>query len=375
MAQPTAYHIVESGRIRVGHQVPIEKGPNKGKPMPKILTEFRLTSNSKPALETIAQRYGGTVQPWTVRREWRGLVRAPAHAWEVYTTSDMLDVIIEANMLMTRHFEQWRGAACILRCDGETITKDATGRHLGQPCTCPEDPELRKELAKRKPPEACEQVSRLQVFLEGIPGGQWRVDTHGFYADAETRGLIALLRTSRVDQMLIPARLRLERRTDTKASPNADDARGYSMDTRNYVCVVIEPRYALDQIMLAGEQQRLLLPPHSQTETKTLAEHIADIGHGPPATDPLRQRIDRLLLEQGVAAEGIAAYWDRMTRRYPDLADPQILSMLYEGLLDAAEKKQGPLGRPDPPLDPEAAAESPAHVPTEAEVDVLPPLK
>src|SRR5262249_43479554 len=154
--------------------------------------------------QAIAQKYGGTVEPWTVRPEWKTLVRQPDHGWQVYTETDTLDVLIESHMLMSTNFERWKGSVCILRCDGQFITKDASGAVEGHACICPEKEE-RRELARRKPPEACEEVSRIVVMLEGIRGGQWRLDTRGFYAPAETRGLTKLLETCRVDSLVIPA--------------------------------------------------------------------------------------------------------------------------------------------------------------------------
>jgi len=310
MPQLEAMHLVETGRIRIGAQVPIERGPNKGKPRPALISEFRLTSNSREALEAVAERYGGTVQAWTVRPEWKTLVRAPQHRWEVYTESDTLEILIEASMLMTRNFERWRGAACILRCNGKQIVKDATGHLVGRDCICPSDPQERKALAAKKPPEACEQVSRIQVLLAGIRGGQWRLDTHGFNADAETRALTALLRACQAEHMLIPAQMRLEQRTDVQASPDpkSADEDAYKIETRHYACVVIEPCYATDELLLARAQDRVLLPPGMQASPALLAAAAtatADLYGDPLAWAQTTEGIAQMsTLEREIRANG-----------------------------------------------------------------------
>jgi hypothetical protein len=268
--QTFAYHLAETGRIRIGHLVPIKEGKNQGKPTPEYLAHFRLTSNSRPALEMAQARYHGTLREWTVRPEWKGTVPAPRHRWELYTEADSLDCIIHPSSLMHSTFERWQGGACVLRCDGQTIIKDAEGTRVGKPCLCPSDPQERKRLAKLKPPEGCDDCSRIAVILEGLKMGKWRLDTGGFYAPAETRGLQALLAECQLDGTLIPAQMRVERRTDQQRE------QGKTI-TRHYVCVVIEPRHAVEDLMLAGAQHRFLLPPGLEAEGKTTEQHIADL--------------------------------------------------------------------------------------------------
>jgi hypothetical protein len=250
MPQTLARHVTEIGKIRIGCQVPIERGKNAGKPRPEKLKHFRLTSNSQTALQMAAQKYGGEVRRWTVRPEWQGTVRAPDHAWELFTTTDRLDILMRPDGLMHTLYEQWEGPYCTLRCDGAYILKDARGKLTGLPCQCPSLPEQRKALALQG--RACQEVSRICVMLEGLPLGQWRLvqrvvntwrvsfcincricrclfttnslsiscarylDTRGFYAPAEIRGLQDILRGCQVDQLVLPATMRLEHRSDRK---------------------------------------------------------------------------------------------------------------------------------------------------------------
>jgi hypothetical protein len=60
----------------------------------------------------------------------------------------------------------------------------------------------------------------------------------------------------------------------------------------------------------------------------------------PSEIDPLRQRINDLLHQHGVSEDGIAEYWQKMEGKYPDLDEPTVLTMLYEQLQTAAEKRR-----------------------------------
>ena len=146
----------EVGKIRIGHQIPVpptnrQGKPNKraGEPMPAPLEHFRLTSSSRSALEAAARLYGGEVQPWTIRQEWKNLpqMRQPDHRFELYTTSETLNVVIRADSLMDTQYEQWEGAYCTRRCDGAFISFDGYGKLQGMECQCPLDLTVRKDLA------------------------------------------------------------------------------------------------------------------------------------------------------------------------------------------------------------------------------------
>ena len=288
----------EVGKIRIGCQVPIKEGKNAGKPRPERLKHFRLTSNSFSALQLASGRYGGTVQPWKIPVEWKDLpqMRIPDHQFELYTTSDALDILIRGDSLMDTLFEQWDGAYCVRRCDGEYILHDGYGKLTGMECQCPNNPEQRKALAVEG--KACLAVSRLCVLLEGMPVGQWRLDTRGDNTPAEVRGLQDMLAGCQVERAMLKATMRLEFRTSRVM-------RGGKKEVHHYSCVVIEPRYTTEELLLAGERQARQLLRQSDETQKQLAEHIADLSgdHDAVAAELQRQRHGQPEHHQGAIQE------------------------------------------------------------------------
>lgn len=330
----------EVGKIRIGCQVPIEKGKNAGRPRPERLKHFRLTSNSMQALQLAATKYQGEVRRWTIRPEWQEQVRTPDHQFELYTESDTLDVLIRADALMGTQFEQWDGAYCTRRCTGEWITFDGYGKLEGLECQCPTDLGERKLLATQG--KACMAVSRLCVMLEGLPLGQWRLDTRGDNTPAEIRGLQAILADCGVGTTMLRATMRLEFRTSRLMIQGKKELHHYS-------CVVIEPRYTPEQLLEAGARHQAKLLAMPDESTRTISEHIADLvgdqhvveaqlgaarrsASAPSiARSPLETQIDALLLAQGLDDAGMAAWWVQTRTSYQDLT-PGVLTMLLEKL-------------------------------------------
>ena len=264
----------EVGKVRIGCQVPIEHGKNAGKPRPERLKYFRLTSNSHAALTIAAQKYGaspqhgGGVRPWIVPPEWKDRVQTPDHRFELYTEADTLDILIRADALMDTQFEQWDGAYCTRRCTGEFITFDGYGKLEGLECQCPPTLDARKALAAEG--KACIAVSRLCVMLEGLPLGQWRLDTRGDNTPAEVRGLQDILAACGVGQTVLKATMRLEFRTSRRMTQGKKEVHHYS-------CVVIEPRYTPEQLLAEGERRQTKLLAMPDEHAKTTTEHIADL--------------------------------------------------------------------------------------------------
>ena len=267
----------EVGKIRIGHQIPVpptnrQGKPNKraGEPMPAPLDHFRLTSSSRSALEAAARLYGGEVRPWTIRQEWKNLpqMRPPDHRFELYTASETLSVVFRADSLMDTQYEQWDGAYCTRRCDGAFISFDGYGKLQGMECQCPHDLGTRKDLAKDG--KACLGISRICVMLEGLPLGQWRLDTRGEYGPMDVRGLQSLLGGCSLSTTILRATMRLEARTSHVM------VRGEKL-THHYSLVVIEPSYTPEALLVesARAQQRQLAAPSE--EAKTTGEHIADM--------------------------------------------------------------------------------------------------
>jgi hypothetical protein len=273
MATMFQRRITEVGKVRIGCQVPIATGKNAGKPRPERLKHFRLTSNSQAALQLAATKYGGEVQRWTIRPEWQERIPTPDHQFELYTTSDTLDILIRADALMNTQFEQWDGAYCTRRCQDGFITFDGYGKLEGLECQCPDDLLKRKELAAQG--KACSAVSRLCVMLEGLPLGQWRLDTRGENTPAEVRGLQDILESCGVGATMLRATMRLEFRTSRQMAQGKKELHHYS-------CVVIEPRYTPEQLLAEGERvhaKQLMRPARPDESTKTLGEHMADLGY------------------------------------------------------------------------------------------------
>lgn len=277
MRQTLSQRVTVTGHIRIGYRVAIKGGRHAGEPRPERLKHFRLTSNSRSALEVAARHYGGTVDAWSVPPEWKDKVPPPEQAWELFTTSDVLNILFHPAGVIQTSWEEWQGGYCVLRCNGQFIIKDGTGKRVGEPCRCPEDPQARKALAAKRPPEACEEISRIAVFLEGVPVGEWRLSTKGFYAPAEIRGLQQIMAACDVGDMLVRAQLRLEWRTDKKMEDGKPS-------TLIYPVVVIEPRQSTDELLGIGEARRAR-QIHPAQEHKQLAEHIADLC-GDPQDQP-----------------------------------------------------------------------------------------
>jgi hypothetical protein len=126
------------------------------------------------------------------------------------------------------------------------------------------------------------------VFLEGVPVGEWRLSTKGFYAPAEIRGLQDIMRACEVADMLVRAQMRLEWRTDKKMEDGQPS-------TLIYPVVVIEPRQSADELLAIGEERRQR-QLHPATEHKQLAEHIADL-YGDPAQQPAGEEGAEYIIE------------------------------------------------------------------------------
>jgi hypothetical protein len=182
----------EVGRIRLG-----SKSENGA---PKKLDKFRLTSKSRDALEAAATIYGGKVVAWN---------SPDGDAFELVTTSSVLDVTIPPGNSLTQWYEMWTGAGCQRRCDGQTETINNT------PCRCPADQSQRSELSSKG--QACRPTTRLSVILPRVKNlGIWRLESHGYHAAVELAGIADLLQQVSASDQYLPATLRLEQRSSKK---------------------------------------------------------------------------------------------------------------------------------------------------------------
>jgi hypothetical protein len=149
------------GEIRIGHVVAGTTKAGKTYTRPAKLQQFRFTSPSREILTSVAELYGGTVQPWT-----------PANGgpseFEVYSTTNRLPVLIPPRDAVSQWYELYAGSKCQRRCDGVTEHK------RDRPCLC--DPDNRE----------CKITTRVNVMLRDVPAlGQWLLITKGYYAATE----------------------------------------------------------------------------------------------------------------------------------------------------------------------------------------------
>lgn len=234
--QPVAIQrrMMELGRVRLG-----EKGA-KGEP--KKLTTLRFTSASRPLLEAIAEKHGGTVQPWT---------GAPDEGYfEVTTNTDHIDIVLPPVFSDTdgtptapysQFFELWSGGGCQRRCDG--VTELLTGT----PCKCLADVQRAGEDARE-----CNVTTRVSFMLPDIPGlGVWRLESHGYNAAVELPGTLETLQLAASEHTFIPAVLRAEQRT--KKIPG--------QGTRRYVVPVIDLPNVTVQQLASGQVPQVLNAP------------------------------------------------------------------------------------------------------------------
>lgn len=249
--------IHECGRIRIGQQVPT--GSN-GRTRPEKLSTFRLTSPDRQRLDDAATLWGGTVAAW----------EAPAGPqWELITESDTLAVVVPpSEMSFSQHLELWSAGGCQRRCDGVT---DSIG---DRPCVC--DPENRE----------CQIHTRLSVMLADLPGlGVWRIDSSGYNAAVELSGAVQVLQAATGRGMLLPARLRLEKRQVKRI-----DDRG-KPQTRNFAVPVLDVQITPAQL-LGGGQGIQLDTSRPQLPTATNNGHTGQAQLDAPRLTPVPAAIE-----------------------------------------------------------------------------------
>lgn len=146
------------GEIRIGHVVAGVSAKGNAYTRPAKLNHFRFTSASREILASVAELYGGEVQPWTPANG------GPAE-FEVYSTTNRLPVLIPPRDSVSQWYELYAGSKCQRRCDGHTELKS------DRPCMCnPDDRE-------------CSITTRVNVMLRDVPAlGQWLLVSKGYHA-------------------------------------------------------------------------------------------------------------------------------------------------------------------------------------------------
>jgi len=177
--------MAEQGRIRLGQKVTGTSRQGKTYTRPAKLDRFRFTSPNQRLIEEVAEKYGGTAQPWD---------NDGKAEYEVITDATAIPVIVVKGGFSQWH-ELWSKAGCIHRCDGE---KDVTGTFCD-----PDDPNHIAALEK--------PTTRLSVMLAEIETlGVWRMESKGWNAAAELPSMAEL--AMHVGD-LVPATLSLAQRS------------------------------------------------------------------------------------------------------------------------------------------------------------------
>jgi recombination directionality factor gp3-like protein len=242
--------LAEAGRIRIGHQVPTDKGTTR----PEKLSTFRLTSRDRVRIDSAAEVYGGKVAPWA---------SPDGQQWEVVTTRDWLSVIVPpADMAFSMFYELWSAGGCKRRCDGafESISDGV--------CIC--DPDERE----------CSLHTRLSVMLADLPGlGVWRIDTQGWNAAVELSAAVQVMQAAAGRGVLLPGRLRLEQRSVKRPGANG------APQTRRFAVPVLDVDVTPAQLLSGGIATPML--------TASPQEPVADAAHrlAAPNGDVLREQM------------------------------------------------------------------------------------
>ena len=139
------------GRVRSGAQI-------QGRPV--ALQEWRFTTGDPEVAQAVADKYGGSPNPWETKTE---------ESLEVMTNAGSLAVVLTQ---IQSEFVLWgRGSTPIRSCDG-SVQKDnaSTG------CVCPSDVRDHKEAARAG--SACQPSVRATFRLADLPDlGLWRFNS------------------------------------------------------------------------------------------------------------------------------------------------------------------------------------------------------
>jgi len=278
----------EAGRIRIGAQTEIESGDHAGEMRPTKLEHFRFTSHDPIAVQSLATRYGGHIQRWVGGS-------GPDGAWEVLTEADTIDVYLPpAGLAFSQWYEEWSGAGCVHRCDGEFDDV------LGIACSC--DPHKRE----------CKATTRLSLILDGLIGtGVWVLSTRGYNAAAELAGTVAIAEHVDRPGRLVPARLILEQR----------ESRVPGQPTRYFAVPRLD--LTVSMLELAGGSRPALEPGTAGPTPAELTETTAVMGRVRARVKFLGIEIQRELVERwGPPEELDADGWVRVERYLADVYPP-----------------------------------------------------
>lgn len=192
--------LTQVGVIRLGEK----RKAASGKEYPAKLETFRVTSPSKPLIESVAALLGGEVRPWQSKT---------GPEWEVVTSATEIAVHVPPQVI-DPNYELWGNGFRARFCDGETE------RIRGAACLCEAAARQRYERTKLSWPEDglfertkddCKPTTRITLMISDIPAGAgtFKLESHGMNAAAELPALSAAIAAA---SQPIPATLRLQQR-------------------------------------------------------------------------------------------------------------------------------------------------------------------
>lgn len=256
-AHEIKHRVPEQGRVRMGVKV-VGKD---GKTRPKKLSRLRFTSADKHALDVIAEKYGGTVEPWS---------DGPTDGlYQVTVTTAKIPVVLPPDPLSgTPIYEHWSGGGCLRRCDGLRCTlplADNAGPDA-EPAVvdCPCRAENRM---------LCKPRTRLNVVLREVPfGGTWRLESTGWNAAEELPGMVEMV--MRVQEIgMVMGELGIEERK-----------RVVNGQTKRFVVPALSLPESIDALA-AGEMRLHALGKVREIATDTLGVSRPELNVGQAETD------------------------------------------------------------------------------------------
>lgn len=224
----------ELGRIRSGYsEAYVDKRDGREKSKPVRSKTFILTSHQREYLDVAAELWGGTVERWQP-------LGAGAENWRVITDAEAIDAILPPGDPLSQRYELWNKGGAVRRCDGEVDEKS------GGPCVCKR--QFGEDWFERDAKTVCRPFTRLNVFLQLLDFGYWRIETKSFYAAMEMTGTVDLIKSRIGPEFSVPVRLRIEPRQRVQGGT-----------TTPYPVIVIELRGVATAQILAGVAPTLQL--------------------------------------------------------------------------------------------------------------------
>lgn len=272
--------LTQVGVIRLGEK---RKSAN-GKEYPAKLETFRVTSPSKPLIESVSALLGGEVRPWQSKT---------GPEWEVVTNATEIAVHVPPQ-LIDPNYELWGNGFRARFCDGETE------RIRGAACLCEAAARQRYERAKLPWPEDglfertkddCKPTTRLTLMISDIPAGAgtFKLESHGLNAAAELPALSAAIAAA---NQPIPATLRLQQREG--GVMKILDGRE-KVEARKYAVPVLDffglftPRQAFSGQLESAIQQAITGATQQAIESAKLTEAaVLDLAEGLETVEALQ---------------------------------------------------------------------------------------